>query len=616
MPKFFLYNANPQESDYTGKFSYISLGSLVLSLLRPYRKWLVIIFLTMLLETAMSLASPWPLKVIIDNVIGDQPLPFWLQWVEEMSIGDNKMALAGIAALSMIIITAIDGLAGFFDNYYTESVAQYIASDLRQRIYHHLQRLSLTYYDSQQVGKLLSTITTDVSTIQDFAASTLLSMVIDAFTIIGMLGLMFYLNWDFTLIVVGVAPFLLLFIVRFRKAVKKATREVRKDQSEMVTVLQNGLESIRTVNAFGRQDKEEERLKKVSLATVDAALKARRIKSLISPVITITISICIAVVLWRGASLVLAGIMTIGSLTVFLSYLNKFFNPLKDLAKMTGNVAQATVALERIKEILDTELVIPEKKDARDPGVLKGDIVFEKVNFSYKSGIPVLHDIDLVIHAGQHVGICGPTGGGKSTIASLIPRFYDIDSGCIMIDGNDIRDYKLEGLRNQIGFVLQDTMLFYGTIRENIAYGKPSATEQEIITAAKLANADEFIQKMPLGYDTMIGERGLTLSGGERQRIGVARAVVRNAPILILDEPTASLDAESEKLVADALRKLMSGRTVITITHRLNTIIDTDKIFVIKNGKIIEEGKHEELMSMGKAYAELFHIMEHSPHIQ
>ncbi|WP_242917881.1 ABC transporter ATP-binding protein [Pontibacter liquoris] len=587
-----------------------SLFTLVLSLVKPYRMWLIIVFIAMLAETGMSLATPWPLKVIIDNVIANEPLPHWLAWIEKLPLGTHNMELAVVAAFAMILLTILGGLASYINNYFTESVAQYVANDLRRRIYHHLLRLSLSYYDNHQVGKLLSTITSDVSTIQDFASETLLNILIDALTIIGILGLMFYLNWDFTLMAVAVAPFLLLFVMRFKKAVKMATHEVRKDQAQMVAVLQQGLESIRAINAYGRQDLEEDRLKRVSYETVEAALKARKIKSMVSPVVTIIVSLCTAFVLWRGAHLVLAGAMTIGALTVFLSYLNKFFSPVKDLAKMTTNIAQAMVALERIQQILDTDTIIRQKPDARNPGKLKGDIAFESVTFAYVENLPVLHNISLSIQAGQHVGVCGPTGSGKSTIASLIPRFYDPNAGRILIDGTNIRDFTLEGLRMQIGFVLQETVLIYGTIQENIAYGRPEATPEEIVKAAKQAYAHEFIIRLPKGYDTLVGERGMTLSGGERQRIGIARAIVRNSPILILDEPTASLDTESERSVLDALENLMAGRTVITITHRLRTICKADKIIVIKAGTVAEEGRHAELLKQGGLYAELYHLQD------
>jgi len=423
-----------------------------------------------------------------------------------------------------------------------------------------------------------------------------------------MLGLMFYMNWDFALIAVAITPILLLFVARFKRAVKKATHEVRAEQSAMVSVLQQGLESVRATKAFGRQEMEEEHLNEVSAETVRASLKARKVKSLLSPVVGLVVAACTAFVLWRGAHLVLVGVMTLGGLTVFLSYLGKFFKPVQDLAKMSTSIAQASVSLERIQAILDTDTIIPQKPDARYPDSLTGNIDFEHVAFAYDPEAPVLRDIHFSIKAGQRIGICGPTGGGKSTVVSLIPRFYDPVQGSVKIDGVNISDFHLHGLRDQIAFVLQDTVLFYGTIRQNIAYGKDGATDAEIIEAARLANADEFISKMPHGYDTMVGERGLTLSGGQRQRIGIARAVVRNSPILILDEPTAALDTESEKLVMEALERLMKGRTVITIAHRLSTIRDADKIVVLKGGYVAEEGTHDELVALGKIYAELYHI--------
>jgi subfamily B ATP-binding cassette protein MsbA len=390
--------------------------------------------------------------------------------------------------------------------------------------------------------------------------------------------------------------------------VKKATHDVRKHQAEIVSVVQEGLESVRVVTAYGRQDKEEENLSAVSHATVDSALKARQIKAVLSPVVAIVAAICTGLVLWRGTGLVLEGVMTIGALTVFLTYLSKFFKPVQDLAKMGSTIAQTAVGIERVQTLLNTDTVIPERPGAREPGTLKGEIEFEHVAFAYDPKAPVLKDVHTRVAAGQFVGIVGPTGGGKSTIVSMVPRFYDPHGGRVLVDGVDLRDFTVQGLRGQIGFVLQDTVLFRGTVRDNIAYGRPNATDAEIVEAAKLANADEFIAKMPDGYNTMVGERGLTLSGGQRQRIGIARAIIRNAPILILDEPTAALDTESEKLVMEALERLMKGRTVLTIAHRLSTIRDAHKILVLKDGVVAEEGTHDELVARNGIYAELYRV--------
>jgi len=579
---------------------------LIRELVRPYRGTLLIILLAMLVETAMSLATPWPLKVILDNVVSHHKMSPWLEdllrpWMD----GKHQMHIAALAAIAFVLIAVLGAIATYIDNYYTESVGQYVAHDLRMRTFHHLQRLSLGYYNTHQTGAMLSTITTDIQTIQGFASSSTLNILVDMLTIICMLALMFWLNWDFTLIAIGVTPFLLLFVSRFKKAVKKATHEVRKEQSDIVAVVQQGLESMQAIKAFGRQDLEQEQLREVSRATVGAALKARSIKAVLSPVVTVTVAACTAVVLWRGAYLILAGAMTVGALTVYLSYLNKFFKPVKDLATTTNAIAQAAVGVERIRAILDTDTIIPEKANATDMPPVRGEITFEHVAFAYDVQNPVLQDVCFTIKPGQLVGIVGPTGSGKSTVVSMIPRFYDPTKGTVKIDGYDIRDFKLKSLREQVGYVLQDTALFRGTIGENIAFGRPGATHDEIIRAAELANAHEFISKMAQGYDTMVGERGSTLSGGQRQRIGIARVMVRNNPILLLDEPTAALDSESEKLVIEALERLMKGRTVITIAHRLTTIRDADQIIVISGGVVAESGNHDELMAKNGIYAAL-----------
>ncbi|MFY9843682.1 MAG: ABC transporter ATP-binding protein [Terriglobales bacterium] len=582
---------------------------LIRSLIRPYRGTLVIILVAMLFQTAMSVAGPWPLKIILDNVVGSHKLAPWLaDFLRPVLSGESKMQIAAAAAMMAVFIAVVGAIASYIANYYTTSVGQWVANDLRLRTYHHLQQLSLSYYDNHESGTLLSTITSDVQTIQGFASSSTLGIVVDLFTIVAMLFIMFRLNWDFTLIAVAVTPFMLLLVSRFKKAVKKATHEVRKEQSKMVAVVEQGLQSMRVVKAFGRQDLAEGELAEVSKATVDASLKARRVKALLSPIVAVTVSLCTAVVLWRGSALIIAGVMTAGALTVFLSYLNKFFKPVQDLATMTNAIAQAAVGVERIRAILDADAIIPERPDAREPQTLVGEIEFDHVAFAYNPDAPVLTDVSFKIKAGQMVGVVGPTGCGKSTVVSLIPRFYDPVAGSVKIDGADIRDYKHLSLRDQIGYVLQEPGLFEGSVSDNIAFGKKGVTREQIIEAAKLANADEFIARMPHGYDSMIGERGETMSGGQRQRIGIARAIIRNNPILILDEPTAALDTESEQLVIEALERLMKGKTVITIAHRLSTIRDADKIIVLKGGVVAEEGSHDELIVLGGVYAELYHI--------
>ncbi|WP_273731992.1 ABC transporter ATP-binding protein [Mycolicibacterium septicum] len=582
---------------------------LILELIRPYRLLVAGIFAVLLIQIATGLAAPWPLKVVLDSVVGHHPLPGWLHGLLQPLLGgEGKMHIAGLAAIMVFVIAVIAAVASYVANYLTETVGQRIGNDLRTRAYHHLQQLSLNYFDTHRVGPILSTLTDDVDTIQGFASASTLGIATDLLTIVGMLAMMLWLQWDFTLIALAVAPLLLLFVSRIRKAVKAATHEVRRRESDIVAVAEEGLQSIRVVKAFDREELQERQLAMVGQQAVDAALNARRVKSVVSPIVTVVVAACTAVVLWRGSALILAGAMTAGTLTVFISYLASFFKPVQDLAKLTNTIAMASVGVDRVNALLTAETSVEEKPEAIEPEKIKGAISFERVAFSYDSETPVLRDVTFEVKPGQLVGVVGHTGSGKSSLVSLIPRFYDPSMGTVRIDGVDLRDYKLHELRRQIAYVLQDTVLFRGTIRDNIAFGRPEADHDEIVEMAKLANAHEFISEMPQGYDSPVGERGLTLSGGQRQRIGIARALIRDSPILILDEPTAALDAESEHLVMSALQRLMSGRTVITIAHRLSTIRDADKIVVLEEGRVVEEGSHTELLTAGGRYAELHRI--------
>ena len=582
---------------------------LLLQLLRPRRRALAVILAAMLVQTVMSLAAPWPLKIVIDTVIGNQRQPEWINWLLTMLGGAaHKGHIAVAAAIATVLIAVVTGAAMYAVSYFTESLSQSIGNDLRVRLYSHLQQLSLAYYDTTRVGTILSTLTSDVQTIQSFASTATLNIVTNTLTVVGMIVVMLLCRWDFTLIAVAVTPLLFLFVLRVNKAVRTAVRDVRTHQSDLTAILQEGLQSIQVVQAFGREDHQAAQVRAASMNTVTAWLNARRVSSLLSPIVGMAIALCTGLVLWRGSLLILAGTMTVGALTVFLAYLAKFFQPIRDLAQMTNTIAQVSVAFERVVALMDTDKVIPETATPTDPSQLRGEIIFNHVAFGYDPELPVLRDISVTIKPGEMVGIVGATGCGKSTIASLIPRFRDPDAGGITIDGVDVRDYALRKLRAQIGFVLQDTVLLRGTVRDNIGFGRPDATEDEIVEAAKLANAHEFITRLPNGYDSVVGDRGMTLSGGQRQRIGIARALIRDNPILILDEPTAALDAESEHLVVEALERLVAGRTVIAIAHRLSTLRNADKIIVVEDGVVAEDGSHDHLLALDGVYAQLHHL--------
>lgn len=572
-------------------------------LVRPYWRWLIVVVLAMLVETAMSLAAPWPLKIVLDSVLGAQPLPAWLAGLAGSAT--DRIAILKMAVLATLLLAILQAASSYGNAYYTASIGQRIGHDLRQTAYAHLHRLSMSYYDRQQVGPLISTITDDINAVQEFTSNSLLNILIDILTIIGMLAVMFSLNWNFTLVALSVTPLVALFAYRLRFAVKQATHDLRRRQSEIVTIVQEGLGAIRLVKAFAQGAFERQRLDAKSLESVKAALSARRARALLGPVVTTVVAFGTAAVLWFGARLVIEGAMTAGALVVFMTYLGKLFRPIQDLARLSTNVAQASVGLERVKAILDTDERLPRAPHARTLERVAGRVEFHDVTFGYDAGRPVLKNVSFRVEPGQRVGLVGPSGSGKSTLVSLIARFYDPSSGRITLDGDDIRDFTIRSLRRHIGFVLQDTQLFHAPVWQNIAYGKPDATSEEIVAAARLANAHEFIALLPDGYDTVIGQGGLALSGGQRQRLGIARAMVRAASILILDEPSSGLDLESERLVFAGLDRLLAGRTTFVIAHRLATIRDADLILVLDQGRIVERGTHDELRVNGGLYAEL-----------
>ena len=512
------------------------------------------------------------------------------------------------AAIAVLVIAAVGAVSSYTERYLTTTVGYNVMHDLRQTLYSHVQRLSLAYHDRKYTGDLIGRLTSDIDSIQSFVASGLLGALVSSLTLVGMIVLMFYLNWRFTLIAVSVAPLLFVVIFHYTRRIKKGSREVRKKEGEMVSEIQEVLSAIHVVKAFACEEYEQLRLAEESRESIRIALRVRGLKAKLGPTVDMIVAVGTCMVLWFGGRMVLRDALSAGSLVLFIWYLGKMYKPMRDLSKILDAYAKASVGFERIREVLETDGQVKDLPGARRAPQFRGQIELQNVSFSYGPDHPILKQVSLVIEPGQVVALVGPTGAGKTTIISLIPRFYDPDTGIVKIDGINVKGFQQESLRQQISFVLQETLLFHASVSYNIAYGKPDASPDEIVRAAMLANAHEFIERLPQGYDTVIGERGMMLSGGERQRIAIARAMIRNAPILVLDEASSGLDAASEKAVFDALDRLMKGKTSIVITHHLSTIRTADVIFVVDNGEIIERGNHAELLTMGGVYSRLHEL--------
>ncbi len=597
----------PEKAEQPPKSKY-SRKLRIIDLVRPHWKALTIALVAVLGESLTAILDPWPIKIVVDNILQSKKLPGYLGGFVAEMFGQNKYAILNFAVAAVAVIAIVGAVSSYFEKYLTTSVSQWVGHDLRRTLYHHIQRLSLAEHDETRTGDMITRVTSDIEAVQDFITSALLGILVNVMTLVGMIGVMFYLNWRFTLIALSVVPVLFLVVNHYTRRIKSASRAVRKQEGELLSVVEEVLTSIRVVQAFAREDYEQQRFEVESLANVEAGLEARSVKAKLSPFVEVIVAVGTCLVLGYGARLALAGQLSAGVLIIFLLYLGNMYKPMRDLSKMTDTVSKAMVGYERIQEVLDIESGIRDVRGARRAPKFKGQIEFNAVGFSYGNDKEILKNVSFKIEPGQVAAIVGPSGTGKTTLVSLIPRFYDPVSGSVAIDGTDIRRYQLKSLRDQISFVLQDTLLFRATIWQNIAYGKPNAPPKEIRRAAELANAHEFIEEMAEGYDTMVGERGVTLSGGQRQRIAIARAIIRNTPILILDEPTSGLDAASEQSVIEALDKLMKDRTSVLIAHHLGTIRHADVIFVMKDCELVEQGTHETLLAKNGVYAELYRI--------
>jgi subfamily B ATP-binding cassette protein MsbA len=575
-------------------------------LLRPHWKSLALALVAVVGETVADVLQPWPIKIVVDNVVQSKRLPPWIDTVVTGLFAGDKYATLNFAVAAVAAIAILDAVSGYGEKYLTTRVAQWVGHDLRRLVYQHIQRLSLAEHHASRSGDLMMRMTSDIGAVQDFINSALLGILVNVLTLAAILGVMFSINWRFTLLALSVVPVLFIVVYFYTRRIKAASRAVRKREGELLSGVAEVLTSIHVVQAFAREDYEDRRFASESRSNVEAGLGARSTKAKLSPIVEVIVATGTCVVIGYGGRLALAGQLSAGVLIVFLLYLAKLYKPIRDLSKMTDTIAKASVAYERIREVLDTESRVRDLPTARPAPTLRGGIEFDRVSFGYTGQSPVLSDVSFRIEPGQVAAIVGPSGTGKSTIASLITRFYDPLSGSVRIDGTDIREFTLKSLRDQISFVLQDTMLFRATIWENIAYGRPDASIEDTVHAATLANAHEFIVNLPMGYATLVGDRGVTLSGGQRQRVAIARAIVRNTPILILDEPTAGLDAASEQLVVDALQRLMQGRTSVVIAHHLSTIRHADVIFVVKGSQIVECGTHDDLLASGGFYGELY----------
>ena len=556
---------------------------------------------------ATELLKPWPLKVILDHVILDKQLPRLLQSFQQLfEPGKYKLLVVSVSCIILVAIFA--GFFSYFQIFMTSSIGYKFVYALRRELFSHLQRLSLSFHNRARSGDLLTKIAVDTNTLKDVFTDSLLKITAHLLTVMGMFAIMFAVNWQISLIALATFPFLCYSLFHVYRKAKASVKMQRKQEGKLASRMNEVFSAISLVQAFAREKHEEEQFDSVTAQTLEQSIRVARLEAVATRSTELITAVGTAGAMFFGALAVLNGNMIPGELLLFSFYLTNMYKPIRNLAKLSTDFSKAMASAERISEILELEPEIADAPDAVEAGKFMGEVAFEAVSFDYGAGKPALSDISFIISPGQRLALVGASGAGKSTILSLILRLYDPQTGFVSIDGVNIKQYRLESLRRQVGIVLQDSVLFGATIRENIAYGKPDATLGEIVAAAQAANADEFISQLEHGYETYIGERGSTLSGGQRQRIAIARALIRETPILVLDEPMTGLDVESELKVREALDRLMAGRTCLMITHDLMSVAGADLVLLLDDGRILEQGKHGELVKTSSRYRQLYEL--------